>query len=395
MRDADAPERAPDRLPVPDLGLDALRRLIPASERYVYLNHAALAPIPATAAERVARAARVVAESGDLHWPDRQQGIEDARDLAARLLGTPDPARVAFVENTSSALSLVAAGLPWEEGDNVVGAAPEYPSNVYPWMNLERRGVELRLAPEVDARVPAAEILDLVDDRTRVVALSWVQYASGFRSDLAVIGEECRRRGVLFVVDAIQGLGALALDVEATPVDAVAAAAHKWLLGPEGVALLYLGPRLLERLHPPRAGWRSMAHMFEWDRFEIDWNRGALALECGTLNAFGILALGASLELLVGIGPRRVEARVLALAERLADGARDAGLTVYSPWGAGERSGIVSLVHPRRPAAELAGELMQRDFRLAHRGGRLRLAPHVYNTEDEIDRLVAALRELG
>lgn len=376
-----------------DRDVEALRRLMPASERYVYLNHAALGPIPSTAAERVARAARVVAESGDLRWPDRQHGIEEARDLAARLLGTPDPARVAFVENTSAALSLVAEGLPWRDGDNVVGAAPEYPSNVYPWMNLERRGVELRLAPEVDARVPSEEIIARIDGRTRAVALSWVQYATGFRTDLAAIGEECRRRDVLFVVDAIQGLGALALDVEALPVDAVAAAGHKWLLAPEGVALLYLGPRLLDRLRPPRAGWRSMAHMFEWDRFEIDWNRGALALECGTLNAFGILALGASLELLVELGSRRVESRILALAERLAAGAREAGLTVHSPWGEGERSGIVSLVHPRRPAVELAKALMEQGFRLAHRAGRLRLAPHVYNTEEEIDRVVAALAE--
>lgn len=378
-----------------DLDLDALRRLMPACQRHVYLNHAALGPMPSTAAERVAQAARRVADGGDLHWPDRQQGIEDARDLSARLLGTADPARVAFVENTSAALSLVAEGLSWRDGDNVVGHAGEYPANVYPWMNLARHGVELRLAPEVDGRVPVDEILSRIDGRTRVVALSWVQYATGYRCDLAALGEECRRRDVLFVVDAIQGLGALALDVEALPVDAVATAAQKWLLGPEGVGLLYLGPRLLERLVPPRAGWRSVAHMFDWDRFELDWNRGALALECGTLNAFGILALGASLELLVGLGARRVEARVLALAERVGEVARRAGLEVFSPWGEGERSGIVSLVHPRRPAEELAGALMERGFRLAHRAGRLRVAPHVYNSEDEIDRLGAALSELG
>jgi cysteine desulfurase / selenocysteine lyase len=371
-----------------------VRFLMPVTGRFVFMNHAALAPMPSTAAERVAEAARVVAATGDLHWPDRQRGIASAREDAARLLGCGEPSRIAFTENTSTALSLVAEGLPWREGDNVVGAACEYPSNVYPWMNLGRRGVELRLAPEVGGRVPAEELFARVDRRTRVLALSWVQYATGFRSDLAAIGAFCRERGVLFVVDAIQGLGALALDAEAAGCDVVAAAAHKWLLGPEGVGLLYLGPRAVERLHPVHAGWRSVRHMFDWDRFELDWNEGALALEAGTLNAFGILALGASLELLLEVGIESIEARVLALTARLADGLGGAGYAIHSPWGAGERSGILSLRHPRRPADELAARLAGRGIRVAHRAGRLRIAPHFYNTEEEVDRVVAELAAL-
>jgi selenocysteine lyase/cysteine desulfurase len=177
---------------------------------------------------------------------------------------------------------VIAEGLDWEAGDNVVSAACEYPSNVYPWMNLERRGVELRLAPESDGRVPAEAVIARMDERTRVVALSWVQYASGYRSDLARLGAACRDAGALFVVDAIQGLGALRLDVGALPVDAVAAATHKWLLGPEGLGILYLGPRAAQQVRPTRGGWRSMRHMFDWEHFEIDWNEGALAHEPGT-----------------------------------------------------------------------------------------------------------------
>ena len=237
----------------------------------------------------------------------------------------------------------------------------------------------------------AEDLFARVDERTRVVALSWVQYATGFRSDLARIGRFCRQRDVLFVVDAIQGLGALALDAEGAGCDVVAAAAHKWLLGPEGVGLLYLGPRASERLRPVHAGWRSMRHMFDWDRFEIDWNEGALAFEAGTLNAFGILTLGASLEMLLDFGPAAIEARVLALTGRLGAGLAAAGLTVFSPWGDGERSGIVSVIHPRRTAAELAAGLEEQGVRVAHRAGRLRIAPHFYNSEEEIDRVVAAL----
>lgn len=371
--------------------LAAARAAMPVTDRFAFMNHAALAPMTRAAADVVAAEARRVAATGDLHWPERQEGIAAARSAAARLLGCDEPARVAFVENTSIALSMVAEGLSWEAGDNVVGAACEYPSNIYPWMNLERHGVELRLAPEVEGRVPLEEIVARIDGRTRVVALSWVQYATGFRSDLATLGEHCRRRDVLFVVDAIQGLGALKLDAEAAGCDVVAAAGHKWMLGPEGVAILWLGPRAVERLRPIHAGWRSMRHMFDWDRLEIDWNEAALGQEAGTLNAFGILALGASLEVLLGVGREAVEARVLSLTGRLAEGLRGIDYTIYSPWGDGERSGIVSVIPPRGGVEELTEGLAAQGIRIAHRAGRLRIAPHFYNSEEEVDRVVAAL----
>jgi selenocysteine lyase/cysteine desulfurase len=387
------PEPSATRPPAPlAIGdVDRLRQLFPVTRRWVFMNHAALAPLSGPAADRLVAAAREAAADGDRRWPAWHEETGRVRAQAARLLGAAEASSVAFVENTSVALSLIAEGLPWEAGDNVVSAACEYPSNVYPWMNLGRFGVELRLVAEEDGRVPAEAVIARIDERTRVVALSWVQYSSGFRSDLARIGAACRERGVLFVVDAIQGLGALRLDAGSLPVDAVAAATHKWLLGPEGLALLYLGPRAVERMRPTRAGWRSMRHMFDWERFEIEWNEGALAHEPGTLNTFGILALGRSLDLLLELGLEAVERRVLALTDRLVEGLTVAGLAVYSPRGAAERSGIVSVTHPRRHATELALHLETRGIRVADRGGRLRIAPHVYNSEDEVDRVVAEL----
>lgn len=372
------------------------RRRFPVTADWAYLNHAAVGPLTAAAAERMAGLAHLVAATGDRRWPERDAAVEETRRLAARLLGARDPASIAFVENTAAGLSLVAEGLPWRPGENVVTAACEYPANVYPWMNLGRRGVELRLVPpRPDGRVAPGDLLARCDGGTRVLALSWVQYATGFRSDLAALAAACRERDVLFVVDAIQGLGSLALDVEATGVDAVAAAGHKWLLGPEGSALLYLGPRAVERLVPVRAGVRSMVDKLAWDRLALDFAPGALAWECGTMNVYGILALGESIRELLAVGPAEVERRVLAAVDRLAGRLPAAGFAVASPRGAGERSGILSVELPPRDPAPNVDAVVRRAAAagvvVSARAGRVRLSPHVYTSDEDLDRAVAAL----
>lgn len=379
-----------------DATLDRLRREeFPITERWAYMNHAGIAAPPRRAAERMAAAVAEAARSGDRHWPDRNAEVERVRRLAARLLGAREPREVAFVENTSTGLSLVAEGIDWRPGDNVVSAALEFPSNVYPWMRLADQGVEYRLAEERDGRLDLDEVLGLIDGRTRAVALSWVQYASGFRADLRRLGVACRERDVLFVVDAIQGLGGLALDVERELVDVAVAAGHKWLLGPEGIGLLYVSDRVVERLRPSRSGWRSMRDMYDWTRLDVTWNEGAKRFESGTLNVYGIIGLGGALDILLEVGAETVERRVLALADRAARLFQDCGLELVSSRRPGETSGIVTAVPPSGGDADaLARKLAERGIVLAQRAGRLRAAPHFYNSEEEMDRLEAALREL-
>ncbi|HKI05259.1 MAG TPA: aminotransferase class V-fold PLP-dependent enzyme [Thermoanaerobaculia bacterium] len=362
-------------------------------EHCAYLNHAGMAPLPRRSAARMAAMAEAVTRSGDRDWSERQRQGERAREMAARLLGARQAREVAFVENTSTALSMVAEGLDWQAGDNVVGAALEFPSNVYPWMGLAGRGVEYRQAAERDGRIDPEELLSLIDGRTRMLALSWVQYASGFRSDLGRLGRACRERGVLFVVDVIQGLGALPLDVERDLVDVAAAAGHKWLLGPEGIGLLYVSDRVVERLRPVRAGWRSMRDRFQWTEYDMTWSEGARRFESGTLNIYGIVALGGSLEIFLEAGAEAVERRVLALADRAARGLAELGFSVVSSRAPGETSGIVAATHPRLNPSELVRRLGERGVVLAARAGRLRFSPHFYNTEEEVDRALAALLE--
>jgi selenocysteine lyase/cysteine desulfurase len=370
---------------------ERLRGEFAVTEHFAYLNHAAVSALPRRSAQRVADLAHLISRTGDRHWPDRNAEAERVRGLAARLMGAREAREVCFAENTSTALSLVAEGLDWRTGDNVVGVDVEFPSNVYPWMQLADRGVEYRRIPERDGRLDLDELIAAIDERTRMVAISWVQYASGFRADLGRIGTACRERGAIFVVDVIQGLGALDLDVERDLVDVAAAAAHKWLLGPEGLALLYVSDRVVERLRPVRSGWRSMRNLFDWTDLRIEWNEGAKRFESGTLNSFGIHALGGSLEILLEAGSRAIEERVLALADRAARGLAERGFDVLSSRRPGETSGIVMATHPRRSADELVNHLAERGVIVAPRAGRMRVAPHFYNTEAEVDRF---LREL-
>ena len=374
--------------------IEDLRRRMPITRERVYLNHAAVAPLPAPSAERMAALADTVTRTGDRLWPERNEGCERVRAAIARLLGAGATHRVAFTGNTSEALSALAWGLDWRDGDNVVGAEPEFPSNVYPWLSLEPLGVTYRPVPEEGGRVSADAVLDAVDERTRLVAISWVQYSTGHRIDLERLAAGCRERDVLLVVDAIQGVGALVLDAETLGLDAVALGSHKWLLGPEGVGLLFVSDRVIERFRSTRHGWRSVAGRYEWGTIDPTPAEGALRFEAGTLNVYGIHALGASLELLLDLGPEAVEARVLALADRVAAGLERLGFELAAPRTPGETSGIVAGAHPDRPAEELAEGLIARDVIVSHRAGRLRLSPHVYNTEEEIDRALETLAGL-
>jgi selenocysteine lyase/cysteine desulfurase len=371
--------------------LQRFRAEIPVTAECAYLNHAGMAALPRRSAERMKALADTVSISGDRRWLDRNTEVERVRGLAAKLMGAREPREVAFVDNTSTGISMVAEGFAWKEGDNVVGAQLEFPSNVYPWMRLADYGVEYRTVPERDGRIDEDELLARIDERTRMLVLSWVQYASGYRADLVRLGTACRERGVLFVVDVIQGLGALALDVEAAKIDIAAASTHKWLLGPEGTGLLYVSDRVIEQLRPGRAGWRSMRSLFEWTDFAIDFAEGAKRFESGTLNVYGIHALGGSLELLQEAGVAAIEERVLALTERAAVGLVERGFQVISSRRPGEISGIVTAVHPTIPAGDFVRRLAAVDIVAAARAGRFRVSPHFYNTDEEIDRCLGGL----
>ncbi len=367
-----------------------MRALFPITNRYAYLDHAAIAPLatPVRATMDVFLG-RQMEEPFDLeHWERLRSQV---RSRLAELLST-GPESIAFTKNTTSGLGLVAAGLDWEAGDNIVGVDREFPANIYPWMGLKRRNVELRLYRPDQGRIDVRALLRLCDRRTRVLAISAVQFWSGFRTDLSALSTGLKGRDVLLVVDAIQAAGAVRLDLSKVAVDFLCAGAQKWLLGPIGVGFAYVGPRMLERLTPVTIGADSVVNDREYFEYELTLKSDARRFEESAPNYPGILGLGAAVNLLLRAGPAAVEDVVLQLADRLREELPRRGYEVVcKAMLPSERSGIVSFRHPRMVPAELHARLREAGVIISLRSDFLRASPHYYNSDQDLGRLLEAL----
>ncbi len=373
--------------------MDNVRREFPVAGNLVYFNHAAVAPLPLRSVKRVEDFLREYAAKGCLDYPEWMVYQERVRGLAARLVGG-DESEIAFVKNTSTGISIIAQGLVWRTGDNIIIPETEFPANAYPWFNLWDKGVEVRMVRERGGRYRVEDFESLVDGRTRLISVSWVEFATGFRNDLAAIGDLCRERGIHFCVDAIQGLGVLWMDVEEYKIDFLAADGHKWLLAPEGIGILYVSRRVAGELRPLFVGWNSVEDPSDYLPYHFDrLRKDARKFEEGSPNLLGTFALGSSLELLLEVGIEKVEERVIALTDLLVDGLVERGCSVLSPRGEGEKSGIVvfsSCVDDN----SVFNRLMEDGVFCALRGGGIRLSPHLYNTEEEVYRFFDILDRL-
>ena len=378
----------------------SLRELFPVLEQGHYLNHAAIAPWPLPVAEAVQQFAEENLRRGPRDYPAWIRREQSLRRQLAELAGAVSPDDISLLKNTTEGISLVAWGLDWRAGDNLVLPRGEFSSNRLPWLAQASRGVEIR---EVDmrgvdnrgGRDAEAALIAAMDRGTRLLSVSAVQWSDGFRLDLGRLGEACHERDVLFFVDAIQQLGALQLSVEDCRVDFLAADAHKWLLGPEGIALFYSRPAARERLALLQQGW----HMFEqpWHFQRDEWTPAASGkrFEAGSPNSLGQAALNAAAGLLLERGMRSVEARVLEntayLVARLG-GMPAVRLVSHSAFE--RRSGIVSFTCDRVAPRELQRRLAARDVICALRGDAIRLSPHFYQGEAELDVFLRLLNEV-
>jgi selenocysteine lyase/cysteine desulfurase len=369
----------------------AARDLFPLTRRYIFMNHAGVSPISERG--RAALASLIEQQATKPHLNGTNPEMADRlRSAIGRLVGA-DPDAIGITRGTAHAVSLLAQGLDWKEGDNVVGALGEHPANVYPWMALRDRGVELRLAEPDGGRITPESVLSQVDDRTRVVALSHVRVWNGFRVDVQRIGSELDRRAVVFAVDGTQSVGALGLDLSKLPVDYLSAGAGAWQLGPKGIGFCYCRPELLSRLRPVVVGSGSVQNPAEYFKYEFVLSETARRFEESSASLLDMAGYLAGVELLLEVGPEVVEKRVLMLSRRLADGLAERGYELVEPWPreAQESSGIVSFRRSGSSAPDVLRELTAAGVVGRAHADFVRLAPHFYNTQAEVDRVLDVL----
>jgi selenocysteine lyase/cysteine desulfurase len=373
-----------------DFSGESLDREFPVRRNLVYFNHAAVTPLPRRVADAIEAHIENLRLRGAADWRRWYADVARTRERAAAFLGATS-SEIAFAPSTSWGLNLVALAFDWKTGDNIVTDDMEFPANVYPWMLLEKRGVECRFAKNRDGRVLLDDIAARVDDRTRIVSVSWVAFHNGWVYPLDEIGTFCQERGILFVVDAIQGLGALPFDVSKTPVDVLVADPHKWLLGPEASAILYVRESAADRLPPPFGGWWNVQgdEAEGFLGYELDFHPGGRRYEPGAIPIAQIMGLAASLDLLTAMGQPAIRDRILAVNKALASGLASRGWKVTTPEPIS--SGILAAVPPGGDEKAAVKELEKRGIITAPRQNAVRFSPHAYNDETEVARILEAV----
>ncbi len=368
-----------------------IRKLFPLHEHCTYLNNAGVAP-PST---------RVLASLESFHRDHALYGFQKAasklgdmgaeiKEILAGFLAC-SPACIALTHNTSEGMNIVAQGFPWKEGDRVLGLDLEYPANVYPWWNLERRGVRHRRLKPTHSAEDVTQLEKAIDDRVRMVAVSAVDWCSGFVLDLSDLGGFCRQRGVLLVVDMAQALGIVPLNPQADGIAAMAGSGWKWLMGPVGLGIFYCHPGLMEQLELVYVGTDTVVDARAYLDYRFEPKPDASRFEFSTPNLNDWVYLLAAIRLLREIGLENVRKRILSLNAYLRDALVKKGFQIRGSVKEAEQSGILSFLREDLDASEETRRLAARDIFVAARDGAIRVSPHIYNNEEDMDRLLKAL----
>jgi cysteine desulfurase/selenocysteine lyase len=358
----------------------------PVTKNLLYLNHAAVAPLCRRSAAAMQSLAQDALDFGSIHYGDWMAAYQGVRNSTARILNAK-PAEIAIVKNTSEGIATVATGISWKTGDVIVAFKEEFAANYFPWKKLESEGVTVRWLSIFDD----LEKIDEAAAGARMIAISFVQYLSGYRVDLVKIGEICARRGCFFFLDAIQGMGAFPIDVEEAKIDALAADGHKWMLGPEGCGILYVRQSRQDEIEPVQIGWTNFAHYADYASRDMTLRADAGRYESGTLNTIGCFGLRAAQEFLLEIGIENIAPAVQALGDRIRAGAEQAGYGCLGPRSSETGAGIVAIKHPMLDSLLVVRKLKDKNISVTARQGWVRISPHFYNSPADMDRLIAEL----
>ena len=367
-----------------------MRQNFPHIQNQVYLNHAATAPlsVPVLSAMNDFLAERH-GKNIDNYFKHLPKTIE-TREWIAELLGT-QAAFVDFAANTSDALNTLALGLDWKAGDRIAIPACEFPANVYPFLALEKLGVEIDWIPHQNSTFSLSDIQRALTPKTRLLTLSWVQFLSGFKTNLAEAAKLCQANGTLFCVDAIQGLGALSIDsVEDLGIDFLACGVQKWMMGDQGLAFFYSSEKLLNQLKPTKIGWLGIE--VNWNDFydyQLKFHPDATRFRTGTANNLGITAFHAALKLYREMNPKNCETQVLALNQILKTALPKFGFEIYGSTKKADASGICTVSHPQAEA--IFQHLLAENITISYRNKLLRFSPTWYNNEADLAKVFKAL----
>jgi selenocysteine lyase/cysteine desulfurase len=367
----------------------------PVREHMLYLDHAAVCPLPRPVAEAMRQRIAEQEQTGHEQYRNWRNHYLTCRHLGSQLVGC-QPDDISIIGSTSEGLSLIAEGLDWKAGDEVLVGSEEFAANVAPWLNLAARGVRIVRYRQPDGRIDPQLVEEHLGERTRLLAVSWVAFHSGWIAPLAQLGRLCRNHDVLLVVDAIQGLGVLPMLMGAFAVDAVVADGHKWLLGPEGVGLMATTPELRARLRPVISGWRNVnlaPHDFFLQKLEHlgDGRR----FEPGASNDIGVAGLAAALDLIAAVERDNIQERVEMLSRLVTRVLLAHGWDVFSPGSGHPIAGIVSARPPRVSPDDARRRLLERRVLVSSRQGYVRFSPHFYIGRGEIEALDRILEKVG
>ncbi len=372
------------------MDFDSYRKLFPITSQKIYLNHAAISPLSTRVTDRLEWLIddRMIGNVDSFQEADQIRN--DLRTLIARMINAA-PEQIAFIGNTSEGFNHLVHGLQWQQGDEILIPDCEFPSNVYPFKNLEHKGVVVKLIPSDEGKISLQTIKSMITPKTRLLSISYVEFMSGFRNDLKAIGELCRQHGILFSVDGIQGIGALPIDVQEFKIDFISNGGHKWLMGPMGAGFMYFSKSLFRQLRPVFTGWLAVNNAWDFLDYKLDFLPDARRYEYGTANFMGIVGLSESVALLMEVGLERIEKKLLKLGEILVSGLEAVGIGLVNSKDKKHWAGIYSF-KVQKPE-QLLEYLKENQVVCSVRNGLLRISPHFYNTPEEIHHVVDLIRQ--
>jgi selenocysteine lyase/cysteine desulfurase len=370
--------------------ISGIRERFPVTRNLVYLNHAAVSPLPEDAVRAVNAYLEDIRDYGSMHESRWLGVIEEVREKYARLINAL-PTEIAFLKSPLSGIQLVSQGLELKEGDKVVTADVEFPANIYPWMSMVPKGVEVKFVGPREGRIDFLDVERAIDQKTKIVAVSLVEFGNGCLNRVEELAAICRRKGVFFFLDATQGVGAIPFDAMESGADFVMVGTYKWLMGPQGMGMFYCRSEVTERLKYEGLSWRSLAQEEDVSGARISPKVDARRFESEQPTFMGIIGLGGSLSLREEIGNHIIFSRVRMLADRLVSGLAGAGYTVHTPEDSDERAGIIVFAHPELDCKDIAAKLRRDGIIVCARNGTVRASPHFYNSEGEIDTLLKLL----